>query len=83
MYNYHIKDYPGDPPRATINDKHRVYPGDGVAPMTEILKMLHDGGYRGALSLELFNESYWKQDAFEVARTGFEKTRECVAKAIG
>lgn len=83
MFNFHINDYPGDPPRATIADKNRVYPGDGIAPMTDILKMLHTNGYRGALSLELFNESYWKQDAFEVARTGFEKTRACVAKAFG
>jgi hypothetical protein len=30
------------------------------------------------LSLELFNETYWKQDALEVARTGLEKMRAVV-----
>ena len=29
-------------------------------------------------SLELFNETYWKQDALEVARTGLEKMRAVV-----
>jgi 2-keto-myo-inositol isomerase len=82
MFNFHINDYPADPPWATIADKDRVYPGDGVAPLNDILKTLHDVGYRGALSLELFNPTYWKQDAELVLKTGLEKTRAAVAKAI-
>jgi sugar phosphate isomerase/epimerase len=39
-------------------------------------------GYRGYLSLELFNREYWKQDAFQVAKTGLEKTRAAVRKAL-
>lgn len=83
MFNFHINDYPADPPRATIGDKHRVYPGDGIAPLNDILRTLRDIGYRGALSLELFNPDYWKQDAFEVLKTGLEKTRAAVTKAVG
>lgn len=82
MHCFHINDYPGDPPRATIADRHRVYPGDGVAPLNQILRTLRDIGYRGALSLELFNPDYWKQDAELVARTGLEKMRAAVAKAL-
>lgn len=82
MYNFHVNDYPADPARETIKDSHRVYPGDGVAPLTEIFRALHDSGYRGALSLELFNPNYWKQDALEVARTGLEKTKAAVKKAL-
>ena len=26
-----MNDYPAQPPRAEMNDAHRVYPGDGVA----------------------------------------------------
>lgn len=78
---FHVNDYPADPPRATINDSHRVYPGDGVAPLTEILQMIHRAGFRGALSLELFNRDYWQQDPLEVAQTGLRKTRDEVLKA--
>lgn len=82
MYNFHVNDYPADPPRATISDAHRVYPGDGVAPLDKIFQTLRDSGYRGVLSLELFNREYWKQDAFEVAKTGLEKTQKAVARAL-
>ncbi len=83
MHCFHINDYPADPPRETINDSHRVYPGDGVAPLAAILRTLHDTGFRGYLSLELFNRDYWKQDALEVARTGLAKCRAAADKAMG
>ncbi len=82
MHNFHVNDYPAEPPRATISDAHRVYPGDGVAPLDKIFRMLRDVGYRGVLSLELFNRDYWKQDAFEVAKTGLEKTKAAVTHAL-
>ena len=82
MHNFHVNDYPGEPPRATINDANRVYPGDGIAPLSKIFRTLHDNGYRGVVSLELFNRDYWKQDAFEVANTGLQKTKAAVAKAF-
>ncbi len=82
MHNFHVNDYPGNPPRETINDSQRVYPGDGIAPLDKIFRTLRDNGYRGVLSLELFNRDYWKQDAFEVAKTGLEKTKAAVAKAL-
>ena len=82
MHNFHVNDYPADPPRETINDANRVYPGDGIAPLGKIFRTLRDNGYRGVVSLELFNPDYWKQDAFEVAKTGLEKTKDAVAKAF-
>jgi sugar phosphate isomerase/epimerase len=82
MYNFHVNDYPANPPRETIKDAQRVYPGDGIAPLAKVFRTLRDNGYRGALSLELFNPEYWKQDALEVARTGLEKTKASVANAL-
>lgn len=82
MQCFHVNDYPADPPRDTINDSHRVYPGDGVAPLNDIFRTLRDNGFRGALSLELFNRTYWEQDAFDVVRTGLEKTKAAVARAL-
>ncbi|MHC4166379.1 MAG: sugar phosphate isomerase/epimerase family protein [Planctomycetota bacterium] len=66
---FHMNDYPADPPRETISDRDRVMPGDGIAPMTQILRDLIANGSRAVLSLELFNPVYWKQDALTVART--------------
>ena len=37
---------------------------------------LREIGYRGMLSLEVFNREYWNQDALYVARAGLEKTRD-------
>ncbi len=74
----HANDYPADPPRATITDAHRVYPGDGIAPWKDILRGLREAGFRGFLSLELFNRNYWMQDALEVARAGLDKMRAVV-----
>jgi sugar phosphate isomerase/epimerase len=80
VHVFHMNDYPASPPRETIDDGDRVYPGDGVAPLTEILSTMRDVGFDGYLSLELFNESYWKQDPANVARTGFEKMKDAVSK---
>lgn len=82
MYNFHVNDYPAEPTRDKINDAARVYCGDGIAPLTDIFRTLRDGGYRGPLSLELFNPNYWKQDGLEVAKTGLEKTKAAVARAF-
>lgn len=78
---FHINDYPDIPP-ATIQDSDRVYPGDGIAPLGEILRALRDIGFSGALSLELFNDTYYRQDPKEVAKTGLEKTRAVVQSAL-
>jgi len=82
MHAFHVNDYPDDPPREEINDSHRVYPGDGVCPLPAVLRSLHATGFRGMLSLEVFNREYWEQDALAVAKIGLEKTRAAVRKAL-
>ena len=78
---FHINDYPAKPPRAEIDDAHRVYPGDGVAPLGELFRTLKAIGFRGFLSVELFNPEYWRQPAYTVARLAIEKTRAAVQRA--
>jgi sugar phosphate isomerase/epimerase len=82
LHVIHMNDYPAQPPRAQITDAQRVYPGDGVAPLRELLRDLRHLGFRGALSLELFNREYWTQDALAVARTGLEKMRAAVRSSL-
>jgi len=80
---FHINDYPAEPPRETITDRDRVYPGDGIAPLTQIIRDLHNNGSRAFLSLELFNPTYWKQDPLAVAKTGMAKMKDSVSNALG
>jgi len=75
----HMNDYPDKPTRARINDSHRVYPGDGVAPLKQVITDLSNMGGTKVLSLELFNREYWKSDPLTVAKTGLEKMRKVVA----
>ena len=79
---FHFNDFPDSLPRSKISDSHRVYPGDGVAPLRTILRDVYDAGYRGHLSLELFNRQYYQQDALGVVRTGLRKMRSAVKKAM-
>jgi len=78
----HTNDYPARPSREKITDAHRVYPGDGVAPLDEIFRTIRAIGFRGYLSVELFNRGYWKESPLKVARASFEKTRAAVQRAL-
>ena len=79
---FHFNDYPNQPSQKEITDSHRVYPGDGTAPSKQIIKYLHATGFKGAISLELFNKEYWKQDPMVVAKTGLEKMKAVVNNAM-
>jgi 2-keto-myo-inositol isomerase len=81
MHCFHINDYPSQPPRESITDKHRVFPGDGVCPLPTIIRQLIDHGFNGTFSLELFNPEYWQRDATEVASEGLRKSRQVVQMA--
>ncbi len=72
----HVNDIPSGIARENLADKDRVYPGDGIAPYQQIASMVKSMGGTKILSLELFNEKYWAQDALTVAKTGLEKTKK-------
>ena len=78
---FQFNDAPATPALAQLEDKHRVYPGDGILPLTSILKDLKGTGFKGAVSLEMYNPEYWKQDLQKVAETGLRKTLEVIGKA--
>jgi sugar phosphate isomerase/epimerase len=75
---FHVNDYPAMPDRENISDSDRVYPGDGIAPLVDIFSTMHDAGFDGVLSLELFNESYYQNEAQTIADTGISKLRAVV-----
>jgi 2-keto-myo-inositol isomerase len=82
LHCFHLNDYP-DIPRAEAEDSDRVFPGDGVAPLDRILSLFEANGAYPTLSLELFNPDYWQRDAIDVAKTGLEKMRAAVRRALG
>ena len=77
---FHMNDYPGSIPREQQADKDRIYPGDGVAPLKQILTDLKNMKGPKILSLELFNREYWAQDPLQVAKTGLEKMKKVVSE---
>lgn len=71
----HLDDVPYSKPFGEMTDGDRVYPGDGEIPLADLFAALAETGYDGPLSLELFNADLWAQDPYQVAKTGFEKSR--------
>ena len=78
---FHLNDYPAEPPRETIADRDRVFPGDGVCPFDVLLPTLNAIGFDGVMSLELFNQNYIRNmKPLELAKTGLEKMRTIFAQ---
>ena len=75
---FHLNDFPADIPADQLTDADRVYPGKGKGRISEILQYLARRDQPVVLSLELFNRSYWQQDALEVAKTGLQTMKEVV-----
>lgn len=86
---FSINDVPASPTREELiamgtreADARRVYPGDGVLPLKQVLRDLRAIGYTGPISLELYNPEYHKQDLLEVAKTGLQKTLKVIREAL-
>jgi len=72
---FHINDYPAGIAPEKISEPDRVYPGDGIAPLKQILQTIKNPDKPVVISLEVFNESYYKQDPLLVAKTGLAKMK--------
>lgn len=79
MELFHLNDYPTDRPAAELNDRDRVLPGDGAAPLGELFETFRRIGFAGTLSLELFNPTLWDRDPLEVAKEGLAKMKAVAA----
>jgi 2-keto-myo-inositol isomerase len=75
---FHINDVPAEPDPLTQKDEDRVMVGEGIADLPRVIKNLRTIGYRGPLSLELFNHQLWAQDPLEVVTRGLERIRALV-----
>lgn len=78
LANFHINDLPAEPDPLTQRDEDRVMVSDGIADLPRVIANLRTIGYRGPLSLELFDRRLWEQDPLQVARLGMERIRSLV-----
>ena len=76
----HFQDVP-DMPRELLDNTTRIIPGDGVAPVTAMLRKLADKGYAGALSVELFLPKFQQSDPFAVASEIRKKAEAVMRRA--
>jgi 2-keto-myo-inositol isomerase len=71
LHHLHFEDIPADPPVAALTSMaHRLFPGDGIAPLKRTIEILKRKGYSGPASLELFQNStpvIQNMDPFQVA----------------
>jgi len=64
-----------DRPRRTLEDAHRLLPGDGVIPLADLVRRLDGLGYRGVYSIELFRPEYYEWDPTLLAREALMRMR--------
>ena len=78
LFIFHINDAE-DLPRERLEDRHRLLPGLGILPLTEIIAALRRIGYDRVTSVEIFRPEYWQRDPLELARDA----HAAVARALG
>jgi len=76
----HFQDVP-DMPRELLDNTTRFIPGDGIAPLTAILRKLSSKEYAGPLSVELFLPKFQQGDPFEIAREIRQKAENVMRRA--
>ncbi|MCC5674556.1 sugar phosphate isomerase/epimerase and 4-hydroxyphenylpyruvate domain-containing protein [Kocuria rhizophila] len=54
---------------------HRVFPGEGDFDLVDLLRRLHECGYAGPVSLEIFNDSFRQADVHRTAVDGLRSLR--------
>jgi sugar phosphate isomerase/epimerase len=75
---FHINDLPAHPDPLAQTDADRVMVGDGIADLPRVIANLRAIGYKGPLSLELFNRDLWAKDPTEVVKVGLDRIRALV-----
>lgn len=67
LFVFHINDAE-NLRREELEDRHRLLPGLGILPLSEIVGALKKIGYDRVASVEIFRPEYWERDPFELAR---------------
>lgn len=78
-----VSDFPGTrlPMREQLRN-YRLFPGEGVRPIRDLVERVLATGYAGDFSAEVFNAFYRTQDASVVARRGYEALERLFEKEL-
>jgi 2-keto-myo-inositol isomerase len=76
----HIDDVKDLPYEALASMDKRLFPGEGTAATASILHTLHQIGYQGPFSVELWSKEYSTWDPWEFARVARDKTLAVLEK---
>jgi 2-keto-myo-inositol isomerase len=72
---FHVNDYPAGISPEKISEPDRIYCGDGIAPLKQILQKVKNPERPLVISFEVFNKGYYAQDALTVAKTALAKMK--------
>jgi len=65
------------------DEDRTVLPGDGILPLNEGIAAIHDTGYDGVWSVEMFSEQHWEWEPNTLARELLNRTRALLTPARG
>jgi 2-keto-myo-inositol isomerase len=68
IIHVHMNDMPDKPGELSDCNSDRLLPGRGALPLRDMIERLERHGYRGAYSIEMFNQALWSVPAAEAAR---------------
>jgi len=77
IFIFHINDAE-DRERSRLEDAHRLFPGEGAIPLTDILKGLKKVGYNNMVSIELFRPEYWELPPRELGARSFDTIKQAL-----
>jgi 2-keto-myo-inositol isomerase len=72
----HFNDISPDKALEEMSDADRVLPGEGKAPLKELITNLKTIGYAGWLSIEIFNPIHQSRPPLEVCKEAVKKAKE-------
>ena len=62
-------------PKEKITDANRLFPGDGVIPLREMITVIRAIDFDGVVSVEIFRPDYWAREPLSVAIEALEKSK--------
>jgi 2-keto-myo-inositol isomerase len=65
-------------PKEKLQDGHRLFPGEGIIPLKEIISKLKEIHYDGPVSIEMFRPEYWIRPPEEVAKKGIQTIKRFI-----
>ena len=80
IFTVHIGDAPGKAP-LTLRRNECIWPGDGAAPIPEMLRNLKKVGYEGIVSVEIFDPGVQAMDPEACIPLAYRRTAQAMKEA--